>query len=162
MQNNKPTNRTPLILLLLVFIIPFILSGFLYYYHRHFQFKTTNHGTLINPPISMQTTEKKWQIIYISAGVCDKHCTVIQHGLNQVRLALGKNSHRVDVILAEPAVQSAFITAFNRIGQSHFIIKNKIYLIDPTGHLFMYYPSDTDLMHILQDLKRVLEVSQIG
>ena len=46
--------------------------------------------------------------------------------------------------------------------QKDFVMQHKIYLVDPLGNLFMYYADTTDPMNVLKDLKRVLEVSQIG
>ncbi len=161
----KKRKYIQLILLILVFIFPAILGALLYFYHAHFQFKTTNHGILVNPPMIMQTMHmkaiigKKWLVIYVPGIPCDKHCHHIQHSLNQVKLALGKDSDRVNVILADSVMQSELSTVFDK---AHFIVTQKIYLIDPIGYLFMYYSSDTDPMHLLKDLKHVLEVSQIG
>ncbi|MEC7251173.1 MAG: hypothetical protein VXW10_08035, partial [Pseudomonadota bacterium] len=37
-----------------------------------------------------------------------------------------------------------------------------IYIIDPLGNLVFYYATETPPKDILQDLKRLLKVSQIG
>jgi hypothetical protein len=45
----------------------------------------------------------------------------------------------------------------------HDTLQNhSIYLVDPIGNVFMYYPDATNPMNILKDLKHVLGVSQIG
>jgi hypothetical protein len=139
-----------------------IAGTFLYFYHAHFQFKTTNHGILVNPPKMMRTKHikaiigKKWLVMYVPAMPCNEHCRRIQHNLNQVKLALGKNSDRVNIILSDFDMQSELSATFGKA------TTQKIYLIDPRGYLFMYYSSDTDPMNILKDLKHLLEVSQIG
>jgi hypothetical protein len=148
-------------LLILIFIIPLILSRALYDYHSYFHLKTTNHGTLIDPPIGMPKT-KKWQIIYISSGHCDQFCLTMRHNLRQVKLALGKNSLRVNVTFIDAPVPKEWIKAFGLRYKNKFSVSDKIYLMDPEGNILMYYPSHTDPMNILKDLKHLLEVSQIG
>ena len=61
----------------------------------------------------------------------------------------------------DPQVQKLKMD-FKQQGNQNFVVSHKIYLIDPIGNLFMYYPDDTNPMNVLKDLKRVLEVSQIG
>jgi hypothetical protein len=132
------------ILLLVIFILPIISSGVLYFYYDYFHFQTTNYGRLITPPIQVANTEQKWQIIYLSKNHAVKHETIL-HSLMQIKKALGKDSERVLVgtnILTLP--------------------EDKIYLVDPLGNVFMYYDESENPMHILKDLKKVLGVSQIG
>lgn len=143
--------------LLLAFIVPLALSWVLFHFHDRFSFKTTQHGTLVNPPFNVESlwgAQKKWQIILVSDNQCDKDCEKTFHLLNQVKKALGKNSPRVVVEKKLPDTK-VFI-------QKDFVMQHKIYLVDPLGNLFMYYADTTDPMNVLKDLKRVLEVSQIG
>ena len=100
-------------------------------------------------------SKKKWQIILVPGNQCDKECEKTFYLLNQVKKALGKNSPRVIVERKSLESSLSFI-------QKDFIAQHKIYLVDPLGNLFMYYADTTDPMNVLKDLKRVLEVSQIG
>lgn len=141
------TNK-PLWMLSVIFLLPIIVSGILFQYHSYFRLKTLNHGTFITPPLTLthfSSNQKKWRVIYLAEKKCGDQCQQIYHQLQQVKKALGKDSDRVDTMLMrhDPAV-------------------NKIYLVDPLGNAFMYYSADANPMDILNDLKRVLEVSQIG
>ena len=170
MTSQKRT-RKPLLFLMIIFILPVIAGSLLYYYHDYFQFKTTNHGKLVSQPIDAKylyssTTggdQKVWRVIHVSASVCDAQCDKINYQLHQVQKALGKNYDRVAIVTMDaqnpllPTLQNSFAQQEN-----NFIAANKIYLVDPLGNLFMYYPDTTDLMNVLKDLKKVLEVSQIG
>ncbi|HLB57796.1 MAG TPA: hypothetical protein VJL60_03175 [Gammaproteobacteria bacterium] len=151
MQTNKRKNA-PLFLLALVFILPMILSWLLYHYHNQFQFKTTNYGVFIYPPITIQLEQnKKWKIIYVNKGACDSSCEKTEHQLLQLQKALGKDRERVAVVFMN-----------ERDALSKKLSPDTIYLVDPIGNGFMYYPASTDPMNILKDMKHVLEVSQIG
>ena len=105
---------------------------------------------------------KKWQMIYISSQNCDQSCLKIKHNLNQIKIALGKNSLRVVVVFPDNQMEKKLSKLFYLRYQNKFTIVNKIYLVDPEGNIFMYYPSDVNPMNILKDLKHLLEVSQIG
>src|SRR5579863_7820794 len=149
-------------ILLFIFALPVMASWFLFHYHEHFQMKTLNRGTLLNSPIdvnylALENNPKKWRVLYI----CDSACEEIHDQLTQVKKALGKDSDRVSILLMNNKLEK-LKNAFAQQGKQDFAINHKIYLIDPLGNLFMYYPDDTDPMNILKDLKRVLEVSQIG
>jgi hypothetical protein len=121
---------------------------------------------LINPAIPLSSfgnnSEKKWRIVYVVSGACDNHCENVKHNLNQIRLALGKNSKRVIVLIPDNTLKTEITKVLKDNKHQQVDSINKIYLIDPEGNLFMYYPADADPMNILKDLKHVLEVSQIG
>jgi hypothetical protein len=166
-----------LIALLVIFIFPVIGGWMLYHYRGHIEFKTINHGTLVHPPVLLRdiniTTTKKWQIIYAPKQCCDKQCDTTMYTLHQLRKAFGKDSERIDLAvmmndscaLQDPHDFAKIILSEWQQAQlkaKFFQWEDKIYLADPLGNLFMYYPATVDPIHLLTDLKRVLEVSQIG
>lgn len=162
MSNSRQKTSVKPILLLLIFIVPMIMSWLLFHYHDHFQFKTTNHGILVNPPLNVgnidfgMDTQKKWKIIFVSANNCDEQCQQIAFQLHQIQKAMGKDHERIIVVQWHGEN-----TPFKDIFQQNFVT-NKIFLVDPHNNLFMYYPSTTNPMNILKDIKKVLGVSQIG
>jgi hypothetical protein len=155
-----------LFIMLFIFVIPIIISWILFHYHTYFHLKTLNHGTLISSPIDVKylysetesAQQKKWRIIFVANETCDNPCREIDHQLKQVQKALGKDSDRVNTLLLNN--KNKQLTKLQTT--LHVDPNNKIYLVDPLGNLFMYYASDENPMNILKDLKRVLEVSQIG
>lgn len=163
MQNLKK-NRSRFYLLIFIFIFPVIVSWLLFHFHDYFHFKTMNHGILINPPLDVSylsadiKTTKLWRIVHVDNGSCNNQCEKTRYQLTQVVKALGKNYKRVFVtFLSGDSVQLQKLTLQNKD-----LTMNQVYLVDPLGNLFMYYPDTTNPMDILKDLKRVLEVSQIG
>lgn len=138
---------------------------------------------------SSKNSKPQWQIVYIPQTCADNQTDKIMFSIHQLRKALGNNRDRVALTLVvDNKCQIKDTHDFAKIVfddqqyknlENHLssinpmhqevtnsaglgLSKNKIYLIDPLGNLFMYYPSDTDKMHILKDLKHLLEVSQIG
>jgi hypothetical protein len=161
---NKSRKNRKLIYLFLIFVIPLLIGNLLYYYHQNFNFKTTNHGTLVSPPINIQALQlipdKKWRIVYFPDKCFDEDCKKTAYTLHQVKIALGKESRRVEVLVITDVNQISFLQKL--INKNNFAIQDKIYLIDPINNLFMYYPANVNPMFILKDMKKVLEVSQIG
>lgn len=171
MQTNRRIPRQ-FILLLIISALPIMIGTSLFHYHAFFNFKTLNQGNLVNPPIKIDdlftttasNNEKKWRIVQVVNTTCDEQCKKQEYFLHQIPRTLGKDGQRVSVMLiagSSPSMQK-LQTEFNQKDHISISVENKIYLIDPQNNLFMYYPGSVDPMAIFKDLKRVLEVSQIG
>lgn len=159
------------IIIVFLFTFPLLASVLLFHYHDYFHLKTLNRGTLITSPMDVRylytraknAEQKKWRIVYVADENCNHQCEEIHHQLQQVQKALGKDSDRVKTMLInDHSVLQQLKTSLIQQKNKNFVVNNKIYLVDPLGNLFMYYPSDVNPMDVLNDLKRVLEVSQIG
>jgi hypothetical protein len=180
MRNQTKPVRLKLFLLAMIFILPAFAGWVLYFYYPNFSFKTTNYGTLVRPALhtehlAISAADQKWQIIYAPVS-CNKETDDRMHTLHQLRVALGKDQDRVMLTLlvdkACPQQQHDFrkliVTDADKsdlqslLGTQTIAAQDKIYLVDPIGNLFMYYAGDMNAMHILKDMKKVLEVSQIG
>jgi surfeit locus 1 family protein len=167
----------PLYGLLMTFILPLILAAVFFYQHNYFHFKQLNHGKLITPPIQISTKlyeklnennlKHRWIVLQV-AKHCKLSCQVMHAELLQVQKALGNNRERVVILqktgLPRPDAPRARNDEFlsQNFQNSQPLIGDQIYLIDPAGNIFMSYPKNANPLDILQDLKRLLEVSQIG
>ncbi|MHB1947486.1 MAG: hypothetical protein ACYCQI_05170 [Gammaproteobacteria bacterium] len=184
MHSNKKVNNK-FYLLLFIFILPMIASWLLYIFHDHFHLKTKNHGILLNPPIEAQNIWKnaanhKWQIVYLPATCAHDQCEKMLYTLAQMRKLFGKEYERVALTLitheiysskTNPNFKNEILTenqfaklsaALAQKKEQNFVLTDKIYLVDPLGNLFMYYPSSVNPLDILKDVKHLLGVSQIG
>lgn len=164
--------------LILAFALPLVVSYILFFYRENFHFNTTNHGALLNPPIQVNTLLKnplkQWQIIFSPNPCNDEQAEKTMFILHQLRTALGENQKRVGLTLwVDQTCPSSQTHDFRKVTLTHdqimqlqntfnHVVMNNIYLIDPLGNLFMYYPSTTDPMGIFKDVKKVLGASQIG
>jgi cytochrome oxidase Cu insertion factor (SCO1/SenC/PrrC family) len=124
----------------------------------------------------------KWTFLFVQRGACDETCRRRLYDTRQVRLALDREMDRVQrVFVADPdccdlkalreshpdliVVQNteavsplrALLTAEPAAQNS-----NRVYLIDPLGNLMMFYPPDAPAKGMLEDMKRLLRLSQIG
>ncbi|MES2217834.1 MAG: hypothetical protein V4501_05435 [Pseudomonadota bacterium] len=165
-----------ILLVLLVFIVPMGVAWVMFEYPDYFKFRTTNYGKLMQPMVHdknfLDATHRGWQIVYAPEDCQTEEAGQQMFFLHQLRLALGKDADRVSLaLLTERACpltdthdfrKLLMDTAQVRAAVEDHHIENKIFLVDPQGNVFMYYSDKGSAMRILKDLKRVLEVSQIG
>lgn len=129
------------------FLLPVIIGSFLYAFHTHFHFKTTNHGVLVSPPLAVWGPTHQWQVIYLTPD--------LKKPLDAARIALGRNAKRV-------MVKRATTTERKRISGAVQYPDAGVYLVDPLGNVFMVYLNPVNPMDVLKDVMHVLQVSQIG
>ena len=120
----------------------------------------------------------KWLLVTIQPPSCDDNCQRKLYILRQVRAAQGQNMGRVvrlwllqgdgspnpglvaeypGLMIARP-VDPSWLSAFpakRNLGEH-------IYLVDPLGNLVLRYDEGFDPKGLINDLTRVLRVSQIG
>jgi hypothetical protein len=129
-----------------------------------------------------QFLKRKWTFFMVQHGVCDEACLQRLYDTRQVRLALDREMDRVqrvfiadadccdlkalreshpDLMVVErtDAAQPLLALLPDEIGAQNL---HRVYLVDPLGNLMMFYPMDAKPKGMLQDLKRLLQLSQIG
>jgi len=147
-MSGKKMRRLPLYAIVAVFALPMMLASILFYYHDFFPLRSLNQGTLIVPLVKTESDSRhRWQVVYVAEGTCDQQCLHEVHQLHQMVRLLGQEAGRVSVI---------------RRDRFQNLTVERIYLVDPQGNVFMYYPRTVDPMAIYKDLKRLLTVSQVG
>jgi hypothetical protein len=122
----------------------------------------------------------QWTLVYIGDGRCDASCRATLYVMRQTRLAVGTDMTRLarvflvtanccarDYLAREHAgmtVLDAGGTAgapllglFPRGDKAH-----TLFIVDPLGNLMMRYDVRRNPRGLLVDLKRLLELSQIG
>jgi hypothetical protein len=125
-----------------------------------------------------QFLKRKWTFLMAQPGVCDEACLQRLYDTRQVRLALDREMDRVqrvliadagccdlkalreshpDLIVVERTTAAQPLLALLGAQNSH-----RVYLVDPLGNLMMFYPSEAKPKGMLQDIKRLLQLSQIG
>lgn len=125
---------------------------------------------------------RRWWLVTICPQY-DSLCKKNLYYMRQIRQATGKNRERVGraVVLLAPQVEipelnkdyvgtialhaqqsiySDFLQhqAFKRLA----LTQSSLYLVDPHGNIILFYASNIAPKKILQDLERLLRVSQIG
>jgi hypothetical protein len=178
--------RRILIGVALMFFAPLAISFILYYGHAWHPGGRVNHGELIEPPRPLpdlglpapHSLQHKWTMLYVQRGACEQLCLKRLYDTRQVRTALDRDMDRVQrVLIAEPGCCD--IPALLKMHPDLITVplgeplepllkllpepdSHRIYLIDPLGNEMMFYAADAPAKGLLEDMKRLLRLSQIG
>jgi len=177
-----------------LFLLPLLLSFWLYYGLHWSPQGTTNHGELIAParPLPDVTLPDadavarshvfhgKWTLVYVGRGACDADCRSALVFMRQTRLSLNNEMTRVQRVLlatadccdqaylkgehpgllvldASQALAQPLLAQFPGDGRAE-----ALYVVDPLGNLMMRYDARLPPKGLLEDLKRLLQLSHIG
>ncbi len=136
-------------------------------------------------PTSPEFLRGKWSLVYAGDGACDARCRQALNDSRQVRLALNQDSSRVQRVFLYTGAccdQEYFATeqagllfaavegdagrellgAFPVYDGVEAIAAGRLYVVDPLGNLMMSYAADAPAKSLLDDLKKLLKLSQIG
>jgi hypothetical protein len=131
---------------------------------------------------------RKWTLLYAQQGPCAERCRSRLYETRQVRLALDRDMDRVqrvfiadgdccdfqflheqhpDLITVRMSPAAAPLLALlprsgNDGAGGDDANAQRIYLIDPLGNLMMSYAPGAKPKGLLEDMKRLLRLSQIG
>jgi cytochrome oxidase Cu insertion factor (SCO1/SenC/PrrC family) len=181
--NPRTSSRIQLVLLVTMAVVSLAGASLLFQAARGGAlWGTTNNGTFVTPPVTVAdlnlrdepgvawtTTGGTWWLWVVPQGPCESSCQHALHQLRQLHILLNRDAGRVrralvrgtpapsaDLELAELYPQLAFLSA-DVAG-----LAEGIYVIDPLGNLVLHYPMQDAGKPVLDDLKRLLKVSQIG
>ena len=175
-------NRLTLVGLFALALVPLTGAYWLYQSARSERpWSTTNRGELLVPirsvaELSLQSADGSaplvdsgvWWLVTVSNGACVDACEHALFQLRQLHVLLGKDADRVKraiVTLGDAPMDAALEERFARLswlsGDSA-ALRAGVYIVDPLGNLVLYYPyADAD-KPVLEDLKKLLQVSHIG
>lgn len=122
---------------------------------------------------------RRWSLVYVGDGQCDADCREALYFMRQTRLSLNNEMDRVTpvflatgdccardflareqaglvVVDATDAAAAAVLREFPA-GRAH-----TLFVVDPLGNLLMSYDARQNPHGLLEDLKNLLRLSQIG
>jgi cytochrome oxidase Cu insertion factor (SCO1/SenC/PrrC family) len=139
---------------------------------------TTNHGTFVDPPLSMAelrltdadgrvlTEGGTWWLWVVAPAGCAQACESAVQQLRQLHVLLNKDAPRVRrALLAPPGTAAAVMAGFPkliRLTGDLAPLEQGVYIVDPIGNLVLHYPYRDAGPPVLDDLRRLLKLSQIG
>ncbi|CAD5247132.1 conserved hypothetical protein [Alteromonas sp. 38] len=180
---SNPASKKTLIIMVAVFVLPVILAK-LALENDWFNQGATNKGALLQPTIDVSSllegTEPKWRLLYVLPESCDVTCENALFSINQVWLALGKESDRAqalvlfteksDVTALEQLSEYANVHTLSVSGVPITNLKQQsVYIVDTLNNAMLYYQIDSDRStavmesrSMLADIKKLLKLSRIG
>jgi len=180
-ENQRKNRRS----LLIIFGIAFASLGgsYLLFYLTQGSgvWGTTNNGQFIEPPVHIAELEliteagaplgdsRSWWLLTNVAGQCDADCEHALLQLRQLHVLLNKEASRVERALITDGSFAAgdYLQAYPntlhlmQAGEGK-VMPRGIYIVDPIGNLVFFYPLSDAGKPVLDDLKRLLKLSQIG
>lgn len=145
----KNTRSLSILGLIVVFILPLVLAFALYGTRAHWSLDSTPNGELLNPPLHLtsdyNSSLRLWRVLYITTQCLKEDCDLQQAKIVSIKEATGKDFKRVDAVMVVTSE-----------------IPEGLYIMDPDGNIILKYPLDAPGKDILEDLRHLLKVSQIG
>jgi hypothetical protein len=122
----------------------------------------------------------EWSLVYLGSGACDADCRAALYLMRQTRVALNTDMTRVarvmlvtaeccaseflareypglTVLDASAESAAGLLREFPQQARAH-----TVYIVDPLGNLMMSYDARQNPHGLLEDLKKLLRLSQIG
>jgi hypothetical protein len=166
-----------------LFLLPLAVAFFAYYATSWRPAGRVNHGVLITPVRALPALGEfrgHWSLVYVGDGACDADCRRTLYVIRQTRLGLNNDMTRVErvfvvtgnccareflarehpglkVLEASGAPDAALPREFPVEGRAY-----SVYIVDPLGNLMMSYDARQNPHGLLEDLKKLLRLSQIG
>ncbi len=142
---------------------------------------TSPEAAIPPAPFTLTALKHRWSMLHMLTSECAAACEKSLYHTRQVRLALGKDSHRIQRIFVSPsAALLARLAAAHpdAIGvlesprglerqlapiiRRHGLTADDALLADPLGNLMLILPAKLAPRLLLKDFKRLLRLSRIG
>ena len=168
-------NRLQMVAIMSIALVTLGASYALFYFAKTSGgWGTTNNGEFVQPAVNI--SDLGWQQaepgsawwVWILADDCTGACPQTVKDMRALHILLNKESDRVqrgftslqgaelsDLLAQYPGMQRVSLATDGGLAPGVFII-------DPLGNLVFRYEMDVDPKLILQDLKKLLKLSQIG
>ena len=185
---SRRKGRLQLLLILLGVIGPMILATGMYKLQFWVPEGRSYHGELIGngqtrADLGVQAQEDRWQILVTAPKDCSVDCQQLVYLARQIQIGLGRDAGRASHALAVtqplsseydakltreyPQLQRypldlATFSTFNRTAGTGDKIAPQLWIIDPHGNLVLRYDPTVKGKDLLNDLRHLLKLSNIG
>jgi hypothetical protein len=182
--NRRRRGRLQLIMILAVVIGPMVLASAMYQWRFWVPETRSYHGELIGTGQTRAdlgvsgAPEERWQLLVTVPGACDADCKQLVFLARQIHIGLNRDTARATHALAstQPLVaeydallrrEFPQLTRYPLEPQAYTKTAGKVegaqlWIVDPHGNLVLRYDSRSKGKAILNDLKHLLKISQIG
>lgn len=180
---NRRKGRWQLILVLLVAIGPMILATSMYKFKFWVPENRSFHGELIGngqsrADLGVQADESRWQLLVSAPQACEAQCQHLVYLARQIQIGLGRDASRASHALAAaqplsneydakltreyPQLQRypMDLTTFSKTTGDKAV--PQLWIIDPHGNLVLRYDPTVKGKDLLNDLRHLLKLSNIG
>jgi len=183
-ERGKPRarGRLQLILILLVVLGPMILATSMYKLKFWVPDGRSYHGAMVGngqtrADIGIAGEDARWQLLVAAPEACAEDCQRLVYLARQIQVGLGRDASRASHALAAGQPLSAdYQELLGReypqlqrypLDAPHYVQKvgepgPQLWIVDPHGNLVLRYDGKVNGKHVLDDLRHLLKLSNIG
>lgn len=182
-QQGRRKGRLQLLLVLLVTLGPMILATGMYKLKFWVPDSRLYHGELIatgqtRADLGVQADETRWQMLVSAPGRCEADCKQLVYLARQIQIGLGREASRASHALSSaqplgadymgklrreyPQLQQypLDLAAYRKAAPG--VDVPQLWIIDPHGNLVLRYGAQVNGKDVLNDLRHLLKLSNIG
>lgn len=180
---SRRRGRLQLIAVLLVAIGPMILATSMYKFKFWVPGSRNYHGDLIatgetRTELGVQSDETRWQLLVTAPGPCEADCQQLVYLARQIQIGLGRDATRASHALTtteplDPAYDAKLTREYPQLQRYPLDIKRyqrtapgvdlpQLWIVDPHGNLVLRYGAEVNGKDLLNDLRQLLKLSNIG
>ncbi|AMB86202.1 hypothetical protein AWM79_13190 [Pseudomonas agarici] len=179
----RARGRWQLILIVLMVVGPMILATGMYKLQFWVPQSRSYHGELIGngqgrADLGVQADEQRWQMLVTAPQECSMDCQQLVYLARQIQIGLGRDASRASHALATaqpldreygvklqreyPQLQRypLNLPAYTREARGNGA--PQLWIIDPHGNLVLRYDAQVKGKDLLNDLRQLLKLSNIG
>ncbi|AMK28701.1 MULTISPECIES: hypothetical protein [Pseudomonas] len=181
-DHRKPRGRLQLLLILFVVLGPMILATFMYKLKFWVPEGRSYHGVMIGngegrADIGIDAQDERWQLLVSAPEACAEECRQLVYLARQIQVGLGRDASRASHALAAAQPLAADYQALlgreypqlrrypldvQRYVQKVGEVGPQLWIVDPHGNLVLRYDAKVNGKHVLDDLRHLLKLSNIG
>ncbi|WP_280363445.1 hypothetical protein [Pseudomonas sp. BN411] len=176
--------RIQLLLILMVVIGPMMLATAMYKFSFWVPEGRSYHGAMIgngqtSADIGIQgaAPQETWQLLVTAPGACEADCQQLVYLARQIHIGLGRDASRASHSLAAADVPADYADKLKleypqlkRYGldtvtygkATDNLSGARLWIVDPHGNLVLRYDGTAKGKQILNDLRHLLKLSNIG
>ncbi|WLH18551.1 hypothetical protein [Pseudomonas simiae] len=181
--SDRRKGRWQLILILMMVIGPMALATFMYKLQFWVPQSRSYHGEMIGngqtrADIGVQADEQRWQLLVTAPTACAADCQQLVYLARQLQISLGRDASRASHALASAQPVSAEYEAKLKVEYPQLqrysldlstFTKDaaapgdaQLWIVDPHGNLVLRYDAKVKGKDLLNDLRLLLKLSNIG
>lgn len=180
---SRRRGRLQLVFLVLVAVVPMVLAASMYQFGFWVPKSRTYHGQLIatgqsRADLGVTADERRWQLLVSAPTRCTADCQQLVYLARQVQIGLGRDAARATHALATG--QALSVDYAEKLEREYAEIKRyplelsrywqtvpgldepQLWIVDPHGNLVLRYGAQVNGKDLLDDLRRLLKLSNIG
>lgn len=178
----KARGRLQLLLILLLVIGPMVLATCMYKLGFWVPDGRSFHGVLLGngegrADLGVAGQDERWQLLVTAPAECADDCQRLVYLARQIQVGLGRDASRASHALAASHPLSAPYQAL--LGREYPRLQRyaldavryrqrvnqpgpQLWIVDPHGNLVLRYDAGVNGKHVLDDLRHLLKLSNIG